>query len=188
MKKFSIIIAIVALLTSVGCAQRTIVQDTATKKVSTETEGMDEVQPISDEISSTDIARSDSERLTQIASQYKTSSEGVPEFGDIFFDYDRYNIGSEYRSILDDLSIWLINNNAILLVEGHCDERGTREYNLALGDRRSLSIKDYLLASGVPDLKIESVSYGEERPTCRQQKESCWSQNRRGHFIIEVVK
>ena len=142
---------------------------------------------ITDDIRSDDLTGSGSS-LADIANRYKTSSEGVPEFGDVFFDYDSYGIGMEGRRIIDDLSVWLVNNNAIMLVEGHCDERGTREYNIALGDRRALSVKDYLLAGGVPDLKIETVSYGKERPQCREADESCWSRNRRAHFVIEVVR
>ena len=175
MRKLLVLLTILAL-TAYGCTPRTIVDD----------EGGG--QPISDEVRSTDVTATDSDRLTSISDRYKTSSDGVPEFGDIHFDYDSYSVSRDYRPKLDDLSTWLINNNAILLVEGHCDERGTREYNLALGDRRALSIKDYLLASGVPDLKIETVSYGEERPSCKEESESCWTQNRRGHFVIEVVR
>lgn len=189
MKKFLILISILALA-GAGCTPRTVVDDQGggTTPEGQATEETRTVEPITEDVSSTDISSSDDARLSQISDRYRTSADGVPEFGDVLFEYDSYSIGSEYRKVLDDLSSWLINNNAILLVEGHCDDRGTREYNLALGDRRSLSIKDYLLASGVPDLKLETVSYGEERPTCRQETESCWGQNRRGHFVIEVVR
>lgn len=187
MRRLLILLAILAF-TAYGCAPRTIVDDQGSGAEAQDADGQVTIEPISDSVSSTDATGSDGNRLTNISNRYKTSSEGVPEFGDILFDFNSYSIQGNYRQVLDDLSAWLTGNNAILLVEGHCDERGTREYNLALGDRRALSIKDYLLASGVPDLKIETVSYGEERPSCREESESCWTQNRRGHFIIEVVK
>jgi peptidoglycan-associated lipoprotein len=179
--KMRILLVLLAILaiTAYGCTPRTIVDDQGAGA----TDGQVTIEPISDGVTVTD-----GDRLTSISDRYKTSSQGVPEFGDIHFDYDSYSIQDKFRQVLDDLSAWLVGNNAILLVEGHCDNRGTREYNLALGDRRALSVKDYLLASGVPDLKIETVSYGEERPVCREESESCWSRNRRGHFVIEVVK
>ena len=69
-----------------------------------------------------------------------------------------------------------------MLIEGHCDERGTGEYNLALGDRRATAARDFLVNLGVPASKLSTVSYGEERPQCREQDESCYQRNRRAHF------
>ena len=188
MKKILMLIAIMTLLMT-GCATtRTIVDDSqpgqSGQDRSETSEALDSAgQPISDDIDITDSSRS----LADIAAQYRTAPNGTPDFGDIFFEYDSYSIGSAGRNLISDMATWIINNNAILLIEGHCDERGTREYNIALGDRRALSVKDYLLASGVPDLKIETVSYGKERPQCRESEESCWRTNRRAHFIMEVI-
>jgi peptidoglycan-associated lipoprotein len=70
------------------------------------------------------------------------------------------------------------------MIEGHCDERGTEEYNLALGDRRANAAREYLASLGVPATRIASVSYGKERPFCSQDTESCWQENRRGHLLI----
>ncbi len=106
------------------------------------------------------------------------------EFPDIHFDFDKYDIKPEYRPVLMEVSDWLIRNEAVVLIEGNCDERGTNEYNLALGDRRAKATRDFLMASGVPSRKIEYISYGEERPLCTEQTESCWAQNRRAHFAI----
>lgn len=180
------ILLIVLALALAGCVQRTVVDDSskpgseAASDADTET-----ASSVTDEVSSTDTTPAAG---GSIAGSYSTGADGVPRFGDVYFDFDRYDIQPSYRQVLDDMSIWLVNNNAILLIEGHCDERGTREYNIALGDRRALSVKDYLLASGVPDLKIEAVSYGEERPSCRSSDEACWGKNRRAHFVFEVVK
>jgi peptidoglycan-associated lipoprotein len=70
------------------------------------------------------------------------------------------------------------------MVEGHCDSRGTSEYNLALGERRAKAVQDYLVSLGVPADRVQTVSKGKEQPFCAEQNESCWQQNRRGHFII----
>ena len=188
MKKFLMLIAIMTLLMAGCTTTRTIVDDSqpgqGQERSDTSVEGTESAgQPISDDISITDTGSS----LADISAQYRTSPNGTPDFGDIFFEYDSYSIGSQGRKLINDMATWLISNNAILLIEGHCDERGTREYNIALGDRRALSVKDYLLASGVPDLKIETVSYGKERPQCRDAEESCWRSNRRAHFIMEVI-
>ena len=70
------------------------------------------------------------------------------------------------------------------MVEGHCDERGTNEYNLALGDRRSRAVRDYLVALGIGSNRIETISYGEEKPVCAEKTEECWAKNRRAHFVV----
>ncbi len=105
-------------------------------------------------------------------------------FDDIYFDFDKFEIKEASKPTLDKLASWLMNNNAKVIVEGHCDERGTNEYNLGLGDRRANSTTDYLVASGVSPDRIQMISYGEERPQCTEKKESCWSLNRRAHFVI----
>jgi peptidoglycan-associated lipoprotein len=109
---------------------------------------------------------------------------GKLDFRDIYFDYDRYDIKESAKAVLGELATWLINNDASILIEGHCDDRGTNEYNLALGDRRASSVKSFLISSGVSARKIETVSFGEEKPLCPEQNESCWSKNRRAHFVI----
>ena len=109
-------------------------------------------------------------------------------FDDIYFDFDRYTITANAKPGLREVSAWLLKNDAKLLIEGHCDERGTNEYNLGLGDRRSSSAKQYLVASGVSAVKIETVSYGEEKPQCVDKSESCWYKNRRAHFVVLLPK
>ena len=80
---------------------------------------------------------------------------------------------------------WLrANTNVTVTIEGHCDERGTNEYNLALGDRRADSAKAFLVDLGIAASRLTTISYGEERPLCLQKNEECWSKNRRGHFVI----
>ena len=104
----------------------------------------------------------------------------------IHFDFDKSNIRSGDAKILDASAKWLAANpNQILLIEGHCDERGTDAYNLALGDRRARSAMNYLVAQGVASDRITLVSFGEERPVCKEKNEACWSQNRRGMFLVK---
>ena len=105
--------------------------------------------------------------------------------GDIFFDFDKYDIRQTDARTLDGNAQWLKSNpNHLILIEGHCDERGTNEYNLALGERRAAATREYLVSLGIPADRIQTVSKGEESPFCTEENESCWQQNRRGHFII----
>jgi peptidoglycan-associated lipoprotein len=107
------------------------------------------------------------------------------ELGDIHFDFDRYDIRPGDAKILDTDATWLKTNGYQLLIEGHCDERGTNEYNVALGERRAKSTMNYLVAHGIAATRMTIVSYGEERPVCAEHQESCWSQNRRAHFLVK---
>lgn len=118
----------------------------------------------------------------------KYMETNTAEFNDIYFDFDMYNIKDESKPTLRNLSSWLSDRNAKVIIEGHCDDRGTDEYNLGLGDRRANSTKQYLVAAGVSPNKIETISYGEERPQCSEKNESCWSKNRRAHFVILLPK
>ena len=114
---------------------------------------------------------------------YAKGKEGM--FEDVLFDYDKYDVKDSYKAEMQAVAAWLTkNSSATLSVEGHCDDRGTNEYNLALGDRRAKSVKDLLISLGVPSSRIETISYGEEKPACAEQSEDCWAKNRRAHFVI----
>ena len=105
--------------------------------------------------------------------------------GDVFFGYDRSEISEEGRATLQKNLEWLRKwTSTRVLVEGHCDNRGTPEYNLALGEQRAAAVRDYLVSLGLPADRVTIVSKGEEQPFCNEDNESCWSQNRRGHFLI----
>ena len=104
----------------------------------------------------------------------------------IHFAFDKADIRPADAKILDASAKWLSSNpNQILLIEGHCDERGTDAYNLALGDRRAKAAMNYLVAQGVASDRITIVSFGEERPVCKDKNEACWAQNRRGMFLVK---
>jgi peptidoglycan-associated lipoprotein len=108
---------------------------------------------------------------------------------DIFFDFDEYVIRTEDAKVLDTNADWLQGNaNYVVLVEGHCDERGTNEYNLALGEHRAQATKNYLMSRGVQASRVTTFSYGEERPFCIERTETCWATNRRAHFLIKESK
>jgi len=104
---------------------------------------------------------------------------------DVFFDFDKAVIREDMQKVLDENVKWLKANPAAkVLIEGHCDERGTNEYNLGLGERRARAVKDYLVALGVEASRIGTISYGEERPFVLGHDESAWKWNRRAHFVV----
>ena len=103
----------------------------------------------------------------------------------VYFGYDRYDLSAEAQSQLQKEAAWLQQYpQHALTIEGHCDERGTREYNLALGERRANSVANYLTALGIDKSRISTISYGKERPICTDSNEACYSQNRRGVTAI----
>lgn len=108
------------------------------------------------------------------------------EVGDrVFFDFDKFNVKADQKKTLDRQAAWLKANPSVTVtVEGHCDERGTREYNLALGERRANAVKDYLVFQGIDAKRVKVVSYGEERPVALGSDEAAWAQNRRGVTVI----
>ncbi len=110
----------------------------------------------------------------------------VVNVGDrVFFDFDKYDITPEAQGVLKKQAAWLsVYPNVIVTVEGHCDERGTREYNLALGERRANAVKDYLSALGIARTRVKTISYGKERPVALGHDDAAWSQNRRGVTML----
>jgi peptidoglycan-associated lipoprotein len=102
----------------------------------------------------------------------------------IHFDLDKSNIKAEYEPVLKANAAWMqANSGSKVTVEGHCDERGSVEYNIALGDRRANSAKSYMTKLGIPDNRLSTISYGKERPLCTEHNEGCWWQNRRDEFV-----
>jgi peptidoglycan-associated lipoprotein len=111
----------------------------------------------------------------------------APELPDIHFDFDRYDIRPAEAKRLGDHAGWLkAHASAWLLIEGHTDERGTNEYNLALGERRAKATRDRLVSLGIDTARVMIITYGEERPLCTEHTEACWSQNRRAHFLVKI--
>ena len=110
-------------------------------------------------------------------------SQGM--LGDVYYAYDSADLSAEARQRLA-ANARFFNDHPVFegLIEGHCDEQGTPEYNLALGERRANSARNYLTSLGVDGSRLRTITYGEERPVCTESEESCWSQNRRAHFLV----
>jgi peptidoglycan-associated lipoprotein len=105
---------------------------------------------------------------------------------DIHFEYDKYNITDEAAGLLSQNADYLMKNPEVsILIEGNCDERGTEEYNLALGEKRALAARDYFVRFGIDKSRLSIISYGEERPLDPASNEEAWAKNRRDHFVIQ---
>ena len=115
------------------------------------------------------------------------SQQAFQEFQnqDIYFDFDKYDLRTDARTTLDRKASFLNQNSSIRVqVEGHCDERGTNEYNMALGERRANAAKQYLTTAGISAGRLSTISYGEERPLDSGHTEAAWARNRRAHFVV----
>jgi peptidoglycan-associated lipoprotein len=124
---------------------------------------------------------------TTLSTDFPTSEaagEGGP-LADILFEYDRATLNESARANLEKHALWLQSHReAKVTVEGHCDERGTTDYNLALGEQRAKAAKEYLVSLGVLEARLRTVSYGKERPLDRGNNEAAWARNRRAHFAV----
>lgn len=134
-------------------------------------------------------AGKEAEEKAKMEAEEQAKAEAIKAFQaeDIHFDLDRYDIKEGDREILKSLAEWLLDNkNMKVEIEGHCDERGADEYNLALGDRRAHSVMQYMTMLGVTSERISATTYGEEKPLCAEPTEDCWWKNRRAHFVIQA--
>lgn len=123
--------------------------------------------------------------LQQMRDGQSTKTPPSSPLSDIYFDFDRSDLRADARDALRKNSDWLKNNPSVRVeIEGHCDDRGTNEYNLALGAKRAQSARDYLATLGIAGDRLSTISYGEEIPVCRDAGEACWRQNRRARFVI----
>ncbi|MCA1988193.1 MAG: peptidoglycan-associated lipoprotein Pal [Desulfarculus sp.] len=126
------------------------------------------------------------ERLRQQAAIREAQLRTQFENQDIHFDFDRYDLRPEARQILNEKAAYLLErNNLSVIIEGHCDDRGSSAYNLALGEKRALAAKAYLQSMGVAAQRMETVSYGKERPLVPGHTEEAYAANRRGHFVVK---
>jgi peptidoglycan-associated lipoprotein len=179
MRRFFVFAAIMAV-TAFGCAEKKAVVPMQ-QDVQPQTRAEEKKAP--EKITEQQMAKVES---ADIASKM---DEVRGMFGNIQFDYDKYIIREDAKPILKSVADYLLKNTAHkVLIEGHCDERGTSEYNLGLGDRRAKSAQDYLVSLGIPSSRIETISYGKEKPLCTEQTEPCWAKNRRDQFVILKAK
>ncbi len=105
---------------------------------------------------------------------------------DVFFDFDKYNIKDQYKNdLIKNADQIMTRDDVKVVIEGHCDERGTKEYNLALGEKRAKAVRDFYTAYGVAPAKLEIISYGEEKPFAMGHNEEAWAKNRRAHMVVK---
>lgn len=160
----SVVLLAMGLMVAGGCA----------KKVSSTPAGAS--AGVSTDFSSTQGGLTEAERQKMMAIEKIQADR-------IYFAFDSNELSQESRQILTEkAALMKANPSIILVIEGHCDERGTNEYNMALGERRARAAKDFLALSGVDASRMQTISYGEERPVCTEKNEACWSKNRRDEF------
>jgi peptidoglycan-associated lipoprotein len=159
--------------------QSTQVSQQEVKRPGTDTAGQKDRAAIEEETLQRDL-----ERQRMLQEQMK--KEAASLFKDILFEYDSYTVGNEYEGVIKEVATFLSRNqNAKVTVEGHCDERGTVEYNLALGQKRAEAVKNLLVKAGAKEERVKTVSYGKEMPADPSHTEQAWAKNRRAHFKIE---
>ncbi len=141
--------------------------------------------------SSSDVSSSESESSSDAGSESASIEPGSQEdlivnVGDrVFFNYDSFELDSDAQELLQDQVAWLKQySNVSVIIEGHCDERGTREYNLALGEKRAQSVKNYLISLGISSDRVSTISYGKERPAVVGSNDGAWAQNRRSVTLV----
>lgn len=190
MRRLCVAIFIILAITLInGCAQRKIAGAPEQPPAQPEIMKSEDKKTTADTTATKELPK---ESITEKQLSNVQPSDIQPEIKelqtlirDIHFDYDRYDIKDDAKPVLKEVSAMLSRNKNIkVIIEGHCDERGTNEYNLGLGDRRANSAREFLISLGIPSNKIETISYGEEKPLCENQTEECWAKNRRAHFVL----
>jgi peptidoglycan-associated lipoprotein len=186
MKKYWILFLLLTVVIT-GCQQKT-----TAKPDDGQMQQKDSAQTLKDADKVSD--RGDASKIESIDSKDSSKKGSLRPgevihgmFQDVLFDYDKYDVKESFQPTLRSVALWMTDNSpSRLSIEGHCDERGTNEYNLALGDRRARAVRDYLVSLGVPSSRLDLISYGEEKPLCGEQTEDCWAKNRRAHFVVLV--
>jgi peptidoglycan-associated lipoprotein len=194
----SIAVLVIAATVLTGCPKKaTIVKEEAKApvvdlKAETEAKAKAEAEAKAKmEAEAEAKARAEAEARAKAEAEAKTESAAkeAVRLEDIHFDFDLYEIKGNDKEILSALAELLLKNKgAKLLLEGHADDRGNNAYNLALGDRRAYSAKEYMVTLGVSAGRISTVSYGEEKQLCEESNEDCWWKNRRVHFVVQEQK
>ncbi len=179
----------------ISCKGATVKKDVTTETAAAEQFGIEETVVVQDyetlleeDIRTTAATGDQESRVALLPSSSKDLDEKAAEAGKLYmvhFDFDKYVIKDEYKGRLRENARWLKKNSVVnLVIEGHADERGENEYNLALGDKRATSVKRYLKALGVDTSRLSTISYGEEKPLDEAGTEAAWATNRRAEFHI----
>jgi len=177
-----------------GCAHKNVVQPTdqsMEQKATGSKEGSKDKQgdkQTDKKIPTEAVSSKDADNAAS-ADSMRLLKEMQAKLTDIHFDFDKYDIRSADKPILRQVADTLAKNGKLkVIIEGNCDERGTNEYNLALGDKRAAAAKGYLSSLGIKSERMDVISYGEERPVCKESSEDCWAKNRRDHFVLDEAK
>lgn len=174
-----IMVSVVAVLFFVGCGKKPVEQVKEVTPPTQEVKPEQEVKPVQ----VPEVPKVEEKPQVKVPSLEDQIKEFESE--DIYFDFDRFNLRPEARKTLAEKASFLKAHPGLKVrIEGNCDERGTREYNLALGERRAKAAMDYLVFLGISPERISTISYGEERPIDPRHCEEAWSKNRRDHFVI----
>ena len=192
----SLLLVIPGLLIVSSCAKKTVKVD-----LSAQTQEDEAAKLAAEKAKQEEIARQNLARQQETAKQHALAEKRRQEEAakrqiiaarnlfmneNIYFDFDKSDLKPEAQEILKRKAEWLRNNpGESIIVEGHCDERGTNDYNLALGDRRAQSAKNFLIDLGIAESRLTRISYGEERPADPQHNRKAWEKNRRAKFVIE---
>lgn len=180
---FLLVLALVLVFVFAGCAKRAVTtpveqeapKETAQKAVPVEQTPMKAEEPV--------MAKAEAKKVETMPVREITEAESF-QFGNIHFDFDKYTIREDAKPTLKSIADWLIKNrDAKMILEGYCDDRGTNEYNLALGEKRAKSARDYIVSAGVTKNRLDTISCGEEKPLCKEQTEDCYQKNRRVEFV-----
>jgi peptidoglycan-associated lipoprotein len=182
-KSIIILCLMVFVLAYAGCAEKHLTTSERTASSQKESTIKQTVQPgTAGKSAEQNTKQNNSKEQTMRAEE---AAEITTDLKDIHFDFDQYSIRPEDRQILSGhADLLLKNKNIKIVIEGNCDERGTAEYNLALGDRRAQEAKNFLVNSGVDPKRIKTISYGMERPLDPDHNEDAWAKNRRDHFVV----
>lgn len=183
--RIALVLVIPAMLFTTACAKKSVQSDISEAPVTQEEEAVQEdvkAEEAADQVQEESLASD--EQTTESEDEAKTEVSDAMAKMDVFYAFDSSALSGVAQKALDAKAQWLLNNPEIkLVIEGHCDERGTTEYNLALGEKRALRAKTYLIDMGVEESRLQAISYGEERPFVKESNERAWAQNRRAHFV-----
>jgi peptidoglycan-associated lipoprotein len=187
-----LLLFLVIVFIAAGCSQNKRVAIPEQSEPAQETKA-EEKPKASETVSSKELSRDPAkESITEKQLAKAQPAETQPlikelqaKIKDIYFDYDKADIRDDAKPVLKEVAVILSKNGNIkVIIEGHCDDRGTNEYNLSLGDKRATSAKQHLVSLGIPSGKTQTISYGEEKPICSDKTEECWAKNRRAHFVL----
>ena len=187
----SLLLVIPGLMIVTSCAKKTVkpdlaqIQEEEAAKLAAEKAKLAAEKAKQEELAR-QRALEEKRRQEEAAMRKITAARNLFMNENIYFDFDKSNLKPEAQEILKRKAEWLRKNpGESVIIEGHCDERGTNEYNLALGDRRAQSAKNFLFDLGIEESRLSTISYGEERPADPRHNETAWSKNRRDHFVLE---